>query len=120
MRCSPAEKEAPMASEVPACPENCEYRKSFGGHWPYCDYWEMEPGLRDCDPGPGCNRYLSKRQGHRKGKTPTWDVKTGKRRWEEGYTDTEIGEALGVRRQVVYEYRSRNWGQINRERQKKQ
>lgn len=116
MRCSPAEKETPMVSAVPECPMDCEYRKTFGGHWPYCDYLLMADHMRGCEPGPGCKRYV-RRSKH---KAPIWDVETGKKMWEEGCTDAQIANALGVRRGTVSGYRERNWGAINRERQKRQ
>lgn len=121
MRCSPAEKRDPMESEVPQCPDDCWYLKSFGGHWPYCDYWAMEDRMRGCEPGPGCKRYVARHTPYKshRGKAPTWDVETGRKMWEEGYTDAQIGKELGVRRDTVAGYRERNWGQLNRQRQKK-
>ena len=92
MRCSPAAKRCPTESEVPKCPEDCVYQKSVNGWLYYCDYWEMERRMRRCDPGPECERYVSKNEYrvHHRGKAPTWDTKTGKKMWEEGYTFREI------------------------------
>ena len=108
---------------VPAvCPDDCVYRATVNGQLPSCNYVFVKGELRGCDPGPGCKRYLSK-HGHReprKGKAPTWDVETGKKMYDAGYTDNEIGKALGVKRETVREYGRRNWGPPNRERQKRE
>ena len=116
MRCSPAEKRDPAESEAPKCPEDCVYRKLINGsYWPTCEYLFMANEMRGCEPGPGCKRYM-RRSRH---KAPTWDVEKGRKLWEQGYTDGQISKILGVRRGTVAGYRERNWGEINRQRQKR-
>ena len=122
MRCSPAEKRDPAESEVPKCPEDCVYRKLINGsHWPTCEYLLMANEMRGCEPGPGCKRYVGQVDRIRgyKHRKPIWDVEAGKKLWEEGYTDGQIASTLGAKRQTVSEYRKRNWGEINRQRQKR-
>lgn len=109
-----------MGFEPAKCPEDCAFRVVInGGYFPMCGYMSYTGELRGCDPGPGCKRYIKWRTRYKKGKSPTWDVDKGKKLWQEGYSDSQIGKQLGVSRGAVAGYRQRNWGDINRERKKK-
>ena len=108
-----------MGFKPAKCPEDCAFRIVVnGGHLPMCGYLGYTGELRGCDPGPGCKRYLKWRT-QRRGKAATWDVETGRKMWTEGYCDSHIAKKLGVSRETVAEYRRRNWGAVNPERQKK-
>lgn len=110
-----------MAFTPAICPEDCVYLTSINGNLPMCGYLHITGELRGCDPGPGCKRYAGKPNRHDRFRTkkPTWDVETGRKMWAGGYTDAQIGKKLGVSRDTVARYRERNWGAINRQRQKK-
>lgn len=91
-----------------------------------CGYLHITGELRGCDPGAGCEKYsVVQTYGYNRGITikrgpePKWDVVTGRKMWKEGYSDAQIGKKLGVARETVARYRERNWGRINRERQKR-
>ena len=110
-----------MGFEPVKCPEDCWYRQTVNGNTPMCGYLFMTGQMRGCDPGPECRRYISTnpRFRERRHRGPTWDVEKGRRMWEAGCTDGQIAKELGVRRETVWEYRRRNWGEVNRERQKR-
>ena len=113
-----------MAFEPAECPEDCAFRRTINGWLPMCGYLHTTGEIRGCDPGPGCTRYSIIRpqihtQDKHKGKDPTWDVATGRKMWSEGYTDAQIGKMLGVSRQTVAAYRTRKWGELNPQRQRR-
>ena len=111
-----------MAFEPAVCPEDCVYRTTINGGIPMCGYLHITGELRGCEPGDGCKRYSAMRTQDKrhKGKDPSWNVEIGRKMWAEGYSDSQIGKKLGVKRVTVSEYRRRNWGEINRQRQKRQ
>ena len=110
-----------MAFEPAVCPKDCVYRTTINGGIPMCGYLHITGELRGCDPGTACKKYSIKRTHEKpfKNRITKWDTQTGRKMWAEGYSDAQIAKKLGTRRETVARYRERNWGRINRERQKR-
>ena len=111
-----------MGFKPAKCPDDCVFRITVNGGIPMCGYLHITGELWGCDPGVGCEKYSvihtqeHNRERH-KGREPIWDVEIGRKMWAEGYSDSQIGKKLGVRRETVARYRERHWGAINLHRQ---
>lgn len=101
--------------QVVPCPDNCVYLQTINGKGSICGYLLETNQMRGCDPGPGCLRYVAKKEKIRgyKSRKPKWDVEKGRRMWESGCTDTQIAKELGIDRGTVTAYRRRCWGEKN-------
>ncbi len=95
--------------EPKKCREDCVYQVVCGDGVKMCTYIFQKHEMRGCDPGPGCTRYAKQKKKNCGHKKATWDVAEGKRMWERGCTDRQIGEALGAKPETVRGYRRRVW-----------
>lgn len=78
----------------------CVYYVKSGEYW-LCDYLLRTGHRRPCPFGAGCTAKQTEEGNHLK----KWDKATALKLWEEGKTDPEIAEAVGVALNTVYQWR---------------
>lgn len=82
------------------CPNNCIY-KGVVGTTPCCNYVFIKDRLRPCPPGFDCTVYDSGK------KRKAFPEARAMRLYEEGWTDAEIANDIGLKASTVGTWRRR-------------